>query len=479
MNKIDKKLHFLLGKVKEECTKVKELSDYELKNKTLEFKERLKNGETTDDLLPEAFAVCCEADYRVLGMFPYDVQILGGIALHLCYLCEMNTGEGKTLTATMPLYLNGLTGKSTILVTENEYLAIRDAEEMGQVYKFLGLSVKSGVKRDTNEKLDNDSKKDVYDADIVYTTHGSLGFDYLLNNLVHSKEDRFMRDFYYVIIDEAAKATTPELLVSIIKAKKIILVGDQNQLPAYADQSISPKIAKLTKNPEYRMFDILFETLPNSHKQVLSTQDRMIRNIGNLISTVFYGGTIDTGCKDEDKLHGLSRYEGNSIIWFDTSENRRRKQKKTKGNSFMNEEEKRIILDILEDLKKSNELDNQDIGIITGYSGQKDILRNSVKAIGYDKIAQIDINVLDAFQGRENDIIMYSTVRTDNSIGFQKEKERVNVAFSRAKKLLIICGDLNFFYNYNDPNNKFIEIIDYIRTHDHCKIISCKGENLF
>ena len=203
MNKIDKRLHFLLGKVKEECKKVKELSDYELKNKTLEFKERLKNGETTDDLLPEAFAVCCEADYRVLGMFPYDVQILGGIALHLCYLCEMNTGEGKTLTATMPLYLNGLTGKSSILVTANEYLAIRDAEEMGQVYKFLGLSVKAGVKRDTNEKLDNDSKKDVYAADIVYTTHGSLGFDYLLNNLVQSKEDRFMRDFYFVIIDEA------------------------------------------------------------------------------------------------------------------------------------------------------------------------------------------------------------------------------------------------------------------------------------
>ncbi len=203
MNKIDKRLHFLLGKVKEECKKVKELSDFELKNKTLEFKERLNNGETTDDLLPEAFAVCCEADYRVLGMFPYDVQILGGIALHLCYLCEMNTGEGKTLTATMPLYLNGLTGKSSILVTANEYLAIRDAEEMGQVYNFLGLSVEAGVKRDTNEKLNNDSKKDVYDADIVYTTHGSLGFDYLLNNLVQSKEDRFMRDFYYVIIDEA------------------------------------------------------------------------------------------------------------------------------------------------------------------------------------------------------------------------------------------------------------------------------------
>lgn len=203
MNKIDKRLHFLLGKVKEECKKVKNLSDYELKNKTNEFKRRLADGETTEDILPEAFAVCCEADYRVLGMFPYDVQILGGIALHLCYLCEMNTGEGKTLTATMPLYLNGLTGKSTILVTANEYLAIRDAEEMGQVYEFLGLSVKAGVTRDTNEHLNNDQKKEIYAADIVYTTHGSLGFDYLLNNLVHSKEDRFMRELYYVIIDEA------------------------------------------------------------------------------------------------------------------------------------------------------------------------------------------------------------------------------------------------------------------------------------
>lgn len=203
MNKIDKRLHLLLGKVKEECKKVKNLSDYELKNKTNEFKRRLSAGETTEDILPEAFAVCCEADYRVLGMFPYDVQILGGIALHLCYLCEMNTGEGKTLTATMPLYLNGLTGKSSILVTANEYLAIRDAEEMGQVYEFLGLSVKAGVTRDTNEHLNNDQKKEIYAADIVYTTHGSLGFDYLLNNLVHSKEDRFMRELYYVIIDEA------------------------------------------------------------------------------------------------------------------------------------------------------------------------------------------------------------------------------------------------------------------------------------
>lgn len=363
------------------------------------------------------------------------------------------------------------------VATDRRNINIR--RSMEEVYQDISdqriLDRWKKIKEIQKDWIDRSVEKDCLDYQLVRSATVIAGtcIGFLANSFVKDME------FDYVIIDEAAKATTPELLVSIIKAKKIILVGDQNQLPAYADQSISPKIAKLTKNPEYRMFDILFETLPNSHKQVLSTQYRMIRNIGNLISTVFYGGTIDTGCKDEDKLHGLSRYEGNSIIWFDTSENRRRKQKKTKGNSFMNEEEKRIILDILEDLKKSNELDNQDIGIITGYSGQKDILRNSVKAIGYDKIAQIDINVLDAFQGRENDIIMYSTVRTDNSIGFQKEKERVNVAFSRAKKLLIICGDLNFFYNYNDPNNKFIEIIDYIRTHDHCKIISCKGGNLF
>jgi len=128
----------------------------------------------------------------------------------------------------------------------------------------------------------------------------------------------------------------------------------------------------------------------------------------------------------------------------------------------------------LDDLKSTGELKGLDIGIITGYSGQKELLRKSIKATGLDKIAsKIDINTLDAFQGRENDIIIYSTVRTKNSIGFQKEKERVNVAFSRAKDLLIICGDMDFFYKFDDPDNKFVEIIDYIHEHeDECLIIS-------
>ena len=298
-----------------------------------------------------------------------------------------------------------------------------------------------------------------------------IGF--LANNVIRDMS------FDYVIIDEAAKATTPELLVSIIRAKKIILVGDQNQLPAYANRAISETIATLTKDPNFRLFDIFYSFLPDTHKQILTTQYRMIENIGNLISEVFYDGRIDTGCSDDEKQHGIARYYGKSILWFDTSENKRKAQKKTKGGSFINEEEKRIVLEILEDLKQSGELNGKDIGIITGYSGQKDLLRKAVKANGYGAIAAIDINTLDAFQGRENDIIIYSTVRTRDSIGFQKEKERVNVAFSRAKKLLIVCGDMNFFYNYNDPDNKFIQIIDYINEHKQCGVIACNGGSIF
>ena len=160
-------------------------------------------GESLDDILPEAFAAICEADKRVLGKSPYDVQILGGIALHQGYLAEMNTGEGKTLVATMPLYLNALTGKSTILVTANDYLASRDAQEMGEVYRFMGLSVSAGADKKSTEEFTNKDKKEMYAADIVYTTHGTLGFDYLLHNLVTTDKDSFLREFYYVIIDEA------------------------------------------------------------------------------------------------------------------------------------------------------------------------------------------------------------------------------------------------------------------------------------
>lgn len=201
-NKI-RKLQRILNRIKKYKSKIAAMADEQLADMTRVFRERLAQGVSLDELLPEAYAVICEADYRILGKFPYDVQILGGIALHQGYLAEMNTGEGKTLTATMPLYLNALTGKSTILVTTNEYLVLRDAEEMGQVYSFMGLTVAAGVRARQDEKISNDEKREIYNADIVYTTHSALGFDYLFNNLVTSAEDRFMREFNYVIIDEA------------------------------------------------------------------------------------------------------------------------------------------------------------------------------------------------------------------------------------------------------------------------------------
>ncbi|MCR5785067.1 MAG: DEAD/DEAH box helicase, partial [Eubacterium sp.] len=198
-----RKLKRILKKVKSHAGEFASMSDENLKGMTDVFKERYEKGESLDHMLPEAFAAVCEADKRVLGKFPYDVQILGAIALFKCYMAEMNTGEGKTLTATMPLYLNAITGKSTMLVTTNEYLALRDAEEMGEVYSFMGLSCMAGVKIDSSERFSNEEKKEIYSSDIVYTTHSVLGFDYLLNNLIKSADERFMREFNYIIIDEA------------------------------------------------------------------------------------------------------------------------------------------------------------------------------------------------------------------------------------------------------------------------------------
>lgn len=202
-NRQIRQLHKVLDKVKLHRRKMESLTDEQLSGLTDAFKQRLENGKTLDDILPEAYAAICEADYRILKKRPYDVQILGAIAMHQGKLVEMNTGEGKTLVATMPLYLNALEGKGAFLLTSNEYLAIRDAEEMGPVYEFMGLKVAVGVTDKPDEKFTNDEKREIYNSDIVYTTHGILGFDYLLNNLVTSVEDRFMRELNYVIIDEA------------------------------------------------------------------------------------------------------------------------------------------------------------------------------------------------------------------------------------------------------------------------------------
>lgn len=197
-----KKMTKLLIKINQLADQMRNLTDKELQQQTVRFRERLANGESLDSLLPEAFATIREADYRVLGMFPFDVQVLGGIVLHQGRVAEMKTGEGKTLTATLPLYLNGLTGKGAFLVTTNEYLAKRDAQEMGKVYQWMGLSLGVGV-YDEKQEVDAATKRGVYASDITYTTATGLGFDYLADNLAASKEGKFLRPFNYVIVDEA------------------------------------------------------------------------------------------------------------------------------------------------------------------------------------------------------------------------------------------------------------------------------------
>ena len=191
----------ILKKINALKHKMESLSDQELSAKTVEFRRRLAKGETLDDLLVEAFAVVREADRRILGMFPYDVQVMGGIVIHEGSVAEMSTGEGKTLTATMPVYLNALTGKGTMVITPNAYLAKRDAEEMGEVYRFLGLTI--GVPFvESGKDFSVEEKREMYNSDIIYTTNGNLGFDYLNDNLASNKEGKFLRPFDYAIIDE-------------------------------------------------------------------------------------------------------------------------------------------------------------------------------------------------------------------------------------------------------------------------------------
>ncbi len=189
----------------------KALSDAELKHKTVEFKERLANGETLDDLLPEAFAVCREAASRVLGMRHFPVQIEGGIVLHQGRIAEMKTGEGKTLVATLPAYLNALTGKGVHIVTVNDYLARRDSEWMGKVYRYLGLSVGLIV-----NGMDNDERRKAYAADITYGTNNEMGFDYLRDNMVQYMSEKVQRGHNYAIVDEVDSILIDEARTPLI-----------------------------------------------------------------------------------------------------------------------------------------------------------------------------------------------------------------------------------------------------------------------
>ena len=191
------------------------LTDEELQAKTTEFKERLAKGETLDDLLPEAFAVCREADWRVLGMKPYPVQIIGGIVLHRACIAEMQTGEGKTLVATMPTYLNALTGEGVHVVTVNDYLARRDSEWMGKVYRFLGLTVGLVV-----HGVEAGDRKKAYEADVTYGTNNEFGFDYLRDNMVVYKANMVQRGHAFAIVDEVDSILIDEARTPLIISGK-------------------------------------------------------------------------------------------------------------------------------------------------------------------------------------------------------------------------------------------------------------------
>ena len=224
----------LVDKIEALEEEMKALSDQQLRAKTDEFKARLANGETLDDILPEAFAVCREADWRVLGMRPYRVQLIGGIILHQGRIAEMRTGEGKTLVATLPAYLNGLSGKGVHIITVNDYLAKRDSEWMGKVYRFLGLSVGLVI-----HGVDKEAKKAAYAADITYGTNNEFGFDYLRDNMAIYSKELVQRGHSFAIVDEVDS-------ILIDEARTPLIISGQGEKSTQLYQLVDNFVARLT-----------------------------------------------------------------------------------------------------------------------------------------------------------------------------------------------------------------------------------------
>ena len=206
-----RRINKIANKVEKYAKPMAALSDDELKAKTDEFRARYKKGEDLDHMLPEAFAVAREGAKRVLGLYPFHVQIMGGIVLHEGNIAEMKTGEGKTLTATMPVYLNAISGKGVHVITVNEYLSKRDATEMGQLYNWLGCSV--GI---NNSEMSPDQKREAYKADIMYSTNSEIGFDYLRDNMAVYKEDQVQRGLNYALVDEVDSILIDEARTPLI-----------------------------------------------------------------------------------------------------------------------------------------------------------------------------------------------------------------------------------------------------------------------
>ncbi|TDL87424.1 preprotein translocase subunit SecA [Vibrio vulnificus] len=285
-----KRLEKIADQVEALADETAALSDEQLRSKTNEFKERYQNGETVDDLLVEAFAVAREGAKRALGLYPYRVQIMGGASLHDGNISEMKTGEGKTLTSTMPVYLNALTGKGVHVVTVNEYLAHRDATEMGVLYDFLGLTV--GLNLNSHSK---EEKQAAYNADITYSTNNELGFDYLRDNMVLYKEQMVQRPLHFAVIDEVDS-------ILIDEARTPLIISGSAQKSAQLYIQANAFVRTLKKDTDY--------TYDEKTKGVQLTEDGMNRaekafNIDNLfdISHVTLNHHINQALKAHVSMH--------------------------------------------------------------------------------------------------------------------------------------------------------------------------------
>jgi preprotein translocase subunit SecA len=285
-----KRLEKIADQVEALADETAALSDEQLRVKTDEFKERYQNGETVDDLLVEAFAVAREGAKRALGLYPYRVQIMGGASLHDGNISEMKTGEGKTLTSTMPVYLNALTGKGVHVVTVNEYLAHRDATEMGVLYDFLGLTV--GLNLNSHSK---EEKQEAYNADITYSTNNELGFDYLRDNMVLYKEQMVQRPLHFAVIDEVDS-------ILIDEARTPLIISGSAQKSAQLYIQANAFVRTLKKETDY--------TYDEKTKGVQLTEDGMNRaekafNIDNLfdINHVTLNHHINQALKAHVSMH--------------------------------------------------------------------------------------------------------------------------------------------------------------------------------
>ncbi|MEE8672490.1 MAG: DEAD/DEAH box helicase, partial [Heyndrickxia faecalis] len=318
-----KHLEKIANQIEELASDMERLSDEQLRDKTEEFKQRYQNGESLDDLLVEAFAVVREGARRVLGLYPYHVQLMGGITLHEGNIAEMKTGEGKTLTATMPVYLNALSGKGVHVVTVNEYLAKRDAEEMGELYKFLGLTVGLNL---TN--MSNEEKQAAYAADITYGTNNEFGFDYLRDNMVLYQEQKVQRPLYFAVIDEVDsilidEARTP-LIISGQAEKSTALYTQANAfvrtLEKEKDYTYDVKTKSvllteegITKAEKYfhidNLYDIRNVTINHHINQALKANVAMHRDVdyvvqdGEIIIVDQFTGRLMKGRRFSEGLH--------------------------------------------------------------------------------------------------------------------------------------------------------------------------------